>query len=121
MLFEDLLQRNPWMKDDVRYQIEILGEHQANRPWAGYDEQTAEEAKGTWDHMPAGARPDLARAMKYELERPLLDEDGDPVYDEDTGKPVYDPDPEKVALWDSIYKAEQKAAKADSKQTVDLS
>lgn len=110
--FEDLLNRNPWMASDQRFRIEIIGEHHATRPWQGYDEQTAEEARDTYKHMPDVARPKLAEVMKYELNRTR--------WDEDLEEDVDATDPEKVKMLNELNREAEKAQKVASDDKLDL-
>lgn len=111
-LFEQLLLDKPWMSEDVRYQIKILGEHEARQPWAGYDQQTAAEARSTFENMPEQARPNIFHAMKYEMTRERYDEDLDDM--------ISITDQDKVKMWDELYKVVSKDLKAESTDTVDL-
>lgn len=111
--FDELLIEKPYMATDVRYKIEIIGEHEAGRPWNGYDEQTADEARETYMHMPDSARPSLEKAMKYELTKQ--------VWDEDKEEYVSDTDHDKVAMLDDLYKQREKSQKVTSDDKLDLS
>ena len=111
-LFEELLENCPWMAEDVRYSIKILGEHEARQPWPGYDQQTASEAKATYENMPEAAKPNIFHSMKYEMSRSR--------YDEDLDDEISTTDDDKVKMWDDLYKVVSKEAKAESTDTVDL-
>lgn len=111
-LVEELLEKNPWMSEDVRYQIQILGEHQARMPWQGYDEQTAEEMKATYLALPEAARKPLSEIMKYELSRTR--------YDEDLDEDIAIADDDKIKVLNELHRLEQKRNAAVSTDTVDL-
>ena len=109
---EQLLIDKPWMGTDIRYKIEIIGEHQAQRPWSGYDEQTADQAANTYNALPVEARPSLETMMKYELERTR--------WDEDLEEEVSITDQDKVKMINDLYKQAEKAERAGSNESVDL-
>lgn len=109
---EQLLIEKPWMATDIRYRIEIIGEHQAQRPWSGWDDQTADQARLTYEALPVEARPSLETMMKYELDRTR--------WDEDLEEEVSITDEDKVKMINELHKAEEKAARALSNDAVDL-
>lgn len=111
-LVHDLLEQKPWMGTDVRYQIQILGEHEARMPWPGYDLQSADQIKATYENLPEQARPNLAEVMKYELSRVEWDDEAD--------EEVSVTDEEKVKVLNDLYRIEEKAIKTASTDTVDL-
>ena len=111
-LVEDLLAQRPYMATDVRYGLQIIGEYEARRPWNGYDEQTAEEARNTFMALPDVSRPKLEEMMKYELNKV--------VYDEDLDEEVSATDDEKVKMINALYREVEKEAKAEANETVSL-
>lgn len=110
--FEQLLIEKPWMATDIRFKIEIVGEHAATRPWNGYDEQTADQVRETYTHMPSAARPSLEKAMKYELSRV--------EWDEDKEEYVSITDMDKIDVLDALYKEREKMEKVVSDDKVSL-
>lgn len=111
-LVEQLLEEKPWMADDVRYQIEIIGEFQATLPWRGYDNQSADDARATFYALPEESRPELEKMMKYEMERK--------EWDEDLEEYVSITDKDKIDMINGLYRDVEKAEKISSTDTVDL-
>lgn len=110
--FEQLLEENPWMATDVRFQIGIYGEYDAVPPWRGYDHQTADEARKTYHSLPDEARPKLEEMMKYELERV--------EWDEELEQEISVTDDDKVKMINELARELDKQQKAGADDKVDL-
>lgn len=102
-LLEKLLEERPDYRTRADYNIQIVGEFSNQEPWAGYDQQNAEQVEALWNAMPDVSRPRLEDVMKYQLSNPE-----DPNFDE------------KVKVLNKIHRLAEKAAAVGAEQTVEL-
>lgn len=106
-LLKEKMEEFPHWATHNDYQIKIVGEFDATSPWAGYDDQTAEQVETLFKAMPDAARPALESVMKYELSR--VDEEGNSLTDED-----------KVKVLNKLHREAEVAEKDAAEETVAL-
>lgn len=82
-LLEANLEKYPWWRTHADYKISIVGEYDANEPWAGYDDQDAESLEAYYRSMPdmVRAQHPLEQIMKHELSR--VNEEGESLTNKD--------------------------------------
>lgn len=106
-LLKEKMEEFPHWASHNDYQVKIVGEFDATSPWAGYDDQSADQLEVLYRAMPDKARPALENVMKYELSR--VDEDGNSITDD-----------EKVKVLNKLHRELETAEKEAAEEVVAL-
>lgn len=93
-----MMDKNPFMADDIRLRVRIVGEFDSSEPWPGYDDQDSEQIIAYYNASPPSVRPELEKVLQYELSK--TDEKGESTTD-----------PAKVVAIETLDKSHEKQAK----------
>ena len=109
-MVKEYIAENPTRANDYDIQLRIVGEHRAEEPWIGYEEQTAEQVLTQWESMSPRAQEaiNLEQAMKYELDR----------CDPETGESWTNED--KVKALDKLYREQMKLKSVEKNTGVSI-